>query len=336
MLRTDLTVASREQDLRPAAAGGEGPRLAGAAAAYAEASDSPSTRRAYHASWRTWEAWCVAHQAVPLPAHPGAVALWLADLAPRRRVSTLSVHLAALAWVHRRAGHAPPASEDLARVWAGIRHSHGVSPARKRALIVADLRRVIRRLPAGLAGTRDAALLLLQFGAALRRSELVAIEIGQDARNRGASTLELTPQGALIRIARSKTDQSGAGQMVAVPAGKTALCPVRALRAWLEASAITTGPLFRALDRHGGLSATALDAGAVARIIKAAVARAGLDPAVYSGHSPRAGHVTSAAAARVPLATIMRQTRHARTDTVMGYIREAEIWSDNSAGGIGL
>jgi integrase len=72
----------------------------------------------------------------------------------------------------------------------------------------------------GLRQLRDRAILLIGFASAMRRSELVALDL---------SDLKWTAEGVLIHI-RRKTDQEGAGQSVAVPRGATA-CPVAALRA---------------------------------------------------------------------------------------------------------
>src|ERR1035438_8115657 len=65
------------------------------------------------------------------------------------------------------------------------------------------------------------------------RSELVALEVDD---------LNFEPEGVGLTIRRSKTDREGAGATVAVPFGEEeATCPVRALRRWLEATAIGEG-----------------------------------------------------------------------------------------------
>ena len=121
-----------------------------------------------------------------------------------------------------------------------------------------------------------------------------------------------------------------------MPRGKTALCPVTALRAWLAVSKIDDGPIFRRIDRHGRIGNEALSDRAVADIVKRAVLRAGFDPLHFAGHSLRAGFVTSAAAAGVTTELIMRQTRHTKAETVAGYVREAELFTRNAASKVGL
>lgn len=334
---TDVTIVGPGADQRPAAAGAEVDRLAAAAAAYADAATAASTRRAYETSWRAFVTWCDARQAEALPAHPLTVAFYLTDHAGRLAIATLSRQLAAIRTRHRLAGHPPPASAELERVWRGIRREHGRPSNAKRALVIADLRKICARLPATLAGARDRALLLVCFAGALRRSELVALVI-DDGRSAapGAARLRLVAAGAEIRLGRSKTDQEGEGQFVAIPRGRTKLCPITALTAWLQAAGISSGAVFRSVDRHGRVGRVALSDRAVAVIVKRAAESVGLDPAVFGAHSLRAGLATTAGAAGVDLQLVMRQLRHTKAETTMRYIREGEVFRHNAAGKVGL
>ena len=139
--------------------------------------------------------------------------------------------------------------------------------------------------PEGLAGLRDRALLLLGFAGAFRRSELVDVDVGDIAE---------TETGLLVTIRGSKTDQERQGVTIAIARGDIA-CPVKALRAWLDAAGIEAGPIFRPIDRHGNLLPSRLTAQSVANIVKAYAARAGFDASTFSGHSLRSGFLTSAA-----------------------------------------
>src|SRR5260221_3756642 len=98
-------------------------------------------------------------------------------------------------------------------------------------------------MPDTLVGKLDRVLLRLGFAAAMRRSEIVDLDVAD---------IERTSEGLLVRIKRSKTDQEGAGQVVAVPHGRK-LQPVAALDAWLAAAAIDDGPLFRRVRKNGSL-----------------------------------------------------------------------------------
>lgn len=318
------------RDLDPAASG-EVVRLAAAAAAYADAAMAPATRRAYESSWRAFEAWCDTRRTSALPTSGRTVALYLTELAPAKTVATLGRHLAAIRAAHKLSGEPDPGGPELARIWAGIRRTHGRPPAKKRALVTDDLKRIVKKLR-GPGATRDKALLLVGFAAALRRSELVALNLDANAPAR----LSFVCGGLEVRLAKSKTDQEGRGQVVAIPHGKTALCPVKALEEWLRSADIRAGPVFRAVDRHGRVGKAAIGEKAAASIVKKAAARAGFAPAVFGAHSLRAGFVTEAARAGVAIELIMRQTRHTRSETVVGYIREVDLFKRNAAAKVGL
>jgi integrase len=103
-------------------------------------------------------------------------------------------------------------------------------------------------VPEGLKGFRDRALLLLGFAGAFRRSELVALDVAD---------LEETEDGFKIIIRRSKTDQEGQGETIAIARGVTT-CPVKAVKAWLQAADINEGPLFRPVAKGGRLGAKRL------------------------------------------------------------------------------
>lgn len=73
---------------------------------------------------------------------------------------------------------------------------------------------------------------------------------------RTRSAIRFADEGATVNLRRSKTDQEGEGRKVGIPFGSSpALCPVRALRAWLDAAAIAEGPIFREVTRHGHVRA---------------------------------------------------------------------------------
>lgn len=170
-----------------------------------------------------------------------------------------------------------------------------------------------------LAGLRDRALLLLGFAGALRRSELIALNVADVSRHR---------QGALIIVRRGKTDQTGQGLTKAVPHGKK-LKAIEALDAWLAAAGITEGPIFRAV--HGTtVLEHRLTAGQVARIIKKRCAAIGLDPKLFSGHSLRSGFITSAAEHGASLSKIADQAGHSKLDTTRAYVQVQDAFRDHS------
>ena len=158
--------------------------LAERARDYADASMAANTRRAYGSDFADFAGWCASVGAASLPATAATVALYLTARAPQLAASTLARRLAAIRAAHVAQDELPPSSAALSKVWAGIRRSHGRPPRKKRGLGTEDLQKVIKRLPSGLAGVRDKAILLVGFAGALRRSELAALAIGPDAEIR--------------------------------------------------------------------------------------------------------------------------------------------------------
>jgi len=135
---------------------------------------------------------------------------------------------------------------------------------------------MLATLPMSPSGVRDRALLLVGFAGAFRRSELVAIDHAHCAQHR---------DGVIITIPFSKTDQEGRAEEVGLPYGAhPETCPVRALTDWLAYAAITDGPIFRPITRHGHIAPTRLTDRGVALVIKRAVSAA-RDAAIERGNT---------------------------------------------------
>lgn len=299
------------------------------AAHYAQASKAGSTVTTYGYAWRSFVKWCRARGQVALPADPTTIVSYLADEARRLTVATLELRLVAIGEAHRLAGVPPPTKDPrVVAVMRGVRRSHGRPQTKKAPLSVLDLRSVLATLHDDAQGRRDAALLLLTFGAALRRSEVVALDVGD---------VEFQSEGMIVSIRRSKTDQQGQGHRVGVGYGSSPdTCPVVSVRRWITAAGIKDGPLFRAVDRHGHVRAGRLRPRAVARIVKRLGGRIGLDVQTLAGHSLRAGFATSAARAGLSEREIARTTRHRSMVVLRGYIHEGEMFTAESTKRIGL
>jgi site-specific recombinase XerD len=289
-----------------------------------------NTRLAYQKDWTHFTGWCQAVGCEQLPAQPEVIVLYVTSLvSDGRKVSTIERRLAAISQVHQYAGHESPTCTPLVReVLKGIRREKGTMPRTVDALETQELRRIIEHLPPTLKGQRDQALLLLGFAGALRRSELVGLDV---------EDITTCAEGLRVTIRRSKTDQIGAGRIIGIPYGSNlSTCPVRAYQAWLVRSGITSGAVFRGLDKGGHVISDRMTGRAVAKIIQKAAVRAGIDTKHYSGHSLRAGHATVAAKAGYSETTIMRTTGHRSERMVRRYIREGTLFQNNSAAGLGL
>ena len=271
-----------------------------AAEAYARRAKSDNTRRAYRAGVRAWCHWCDQHELPCLPARAGDVVAFLA--AERGRgfgVNTLDLRRAAIRYLHFIAGCPVPTAEaQVSETMAGIRRSAadaGELPAKKLAVTADLLRQILAPIGDDLTGLRDRALLLVGFAGALRRAELAAIRLEH---------IETRDRGLRLTLPHSKGERSGRGVTVALPYGATELCPVRALRRWLDAAGLTEGPVFRRIwlpprGRDGSqaplprLGTEAIDPRTVARVLQARAAAAGFDPAALGGHSLKRGALTT-------------------------------------------
>lgn len=298
-----------------------------AAQTFAAASRAARTRCLFDAGWRRFAAWCATSGADPLA--PSSVGLFMANRAESGvKASTIGVDLTAICAGYRRAGlQSPRKLPAIADVYAGIRRTKDAREVGRAPLTVVELRRAVRALPGDARGLRDRALLVFGFAGAFRRSELVAIEVAH---------LAFVTEGMIVTLPSSKTDQDGTADPVAIPFGRVVdTCPVRTLKAWLDAAGITEGPVFQAVDRWGHARGRALDGKDVDRAVKRAAAAIGLEASRYGAHSLRAGFATTCAQEGVAEYEIKRQGRW-KSSAVQRYIRHATAFDRNAAGMIGL
>lgn len=305
-----------------------------------------NTRRAYRNGWRRFAAYCEERQLDPMSATPDNVAEFLVAMASARgsrRIdrkhakplapSTIKICLAAINRKYKESSLSSPARDERVRgVLRGLRRLAGEPPRRVKALRENEVRAILSHCDRLAARTerrslaiRDAAVIAVGFAGALRRSEICGLEVADIEFLGGTGG----PGGMFLRIRRSKTDQIGSGQRIAVPEGSS-IQPVARMRRWLSVTEEEDGPAFQSLWRGGRPRGKALHPTDVARLVKRCAKAIGLDPADYSGHSLRAGFVTSAAAHGARLDRIMEVTRHASVGMVLRYIRQANAFEDHA------
>lgn len=231
------------------------------------------------------------------------------------------------AWGHPLDTKHPAIRETL----RGIGRTHGSRGRRSAALTTGELKKLSGVCDAGLAGLRDRALLLVGFAGALRRSELVALDVEH---------LTWTDDGLKVLLEKSKTDQQGKGAEIMIVCGRhEATCPVRAMRAWLDAASIKTGPVFRKVNKAERAEPRRLSDDAVRQVILKRAAQAGLKGSIaepVSPHGLRAGFVTTAYKNGVPDEEIMGHTRHRSLTTMRSYVRRAKLNGSSPTGKLGL
>lgn len=274
------------------------------AAAYSE-----NTRRAYVAAW---DRFCeVVGSSRAMPATPETIANYLEMLAEEgKSVATVRLAAAAISTAHRAADVENPCTSSVVKMaLKGISRQHGQAQAQAAALDAAalDAIRATAMLPrtgrrgvpettdyAAARGRVDIALCAVLSDAGLRRSEAAALT--------WADVESAADGSGRITIARSKTDQEGEGEIVAITPST-----VHALEA-IRNGAGDVDPVF-------GMSEST-----IARRVKAAAATAGLGDH-FSGHSGRVGLAQRMTAAGAPAQAVMVQGRWKNAGTVARYTK---------------
>ncbi|NBO23228.1 integrase [bacterium] len=302
-----------------------------------EQSSADNTRRSYAAAWSDFVRWCGDNERMALPATSETVADYLAALAEGYKLATVRHRLSVINQAHEAKGIDSPGKTRLVRsVVRGIANQKASGGERKRKvepILTAHLQAITAKLDRE--GTteakRDKALLLIGFAGAFRRSELGSLSVEDVAFDNG--------RGVKITVRKSKTDQEGEGQSVGIAHGRNeSTCPVVALRAWLDASGIVSGPVFQSFRKGGHLTGKGLSGEAIRRIVKDRVGTVlGADEAEgFSGHSMRRGFVSQGVLNGATERGMMKTTRHRSIETFRSYVKDFGVWHDNESGSLGL
>ena len=302
---------------------------------------SDNTRIAYAKGWGSFQEYCMARCIDPLNATQDDVADFFIHLSacPRSEAATtklgeplsmgtLTIYKSAINKQYNEAGKiSPTQSPKVNAALKGLARFRGSVPRQVKALREHHIKKMLKHCGNTLIGLRNAAILAVGFAGALRRSEICSltvddIEIMAPLNSRDTKKMYLT-------IRKSKTDQAGRGQRIAIPEGKQ-VKPIDRLQAWLDASGITRGHLFQTMRRGGVLMGLPLHHSDIPRLVKHYAEAIGLNPKEISGHSLRAGFVTCAAAHNARIDKIMDITRHTNPSTVMKYIRDVDSFRDHA------
>ncbi len=288
---------------------------------YLQAATSDNTRKAYRSAIRQFEKW-----GGRLPTDRDTVVRYLLARAESLNPRTLDLHLTAISqWHHFQALPDPIRDPLVRKTMDGIRRTHGQPKRKAKALRLEHIAQMVKHLQQlhdSKKKYRDIALVLTGFFGAFRRSELVAIK---------TSDLMWEPEGLLIKLPRSKTDQQATGLVRALPFGAPGCCPAAALRDWIELGGINEGPIFRPINRWDKIQPKALNPGAINELLKSLGSACQFDFVPdLSSHSFRRGLSTSAARERVDFELIKKQGGWKSDATVWEYIEEGQQLSNNA------
>jgi site-specific recombinase XerD len=306
-----------------------------------------NTQRAYRAQLKQWLAWCERGGVEALPADPINVANYLAERGHAgQSPSTLRTVVAAIKAAHDGKGFDFDSKAPvILKTLRGLSNVPPRLPKQAEPIRAHEVLELLQAAGADAIDRRDAALFALGYVFALRRSELVALDLNKQGAGEGV--LRITAKTIEVTFAKSKTS-AGKPQSVAVPRAQNSEA-VKALEAWTELAGIGPGePVFRRIHKGGAIGGR-LHPQSVSKIVKARIkahhensnvpsARAHEDAARYSGHSLRVGFAVTAAEAGADIRAIASVTRHRSLTMPARYAEKADQirTSPHNLDGVGL
>lgn len=303
---------------------------------------SANTQRSYESDFIHFERWCSSRGLTPLPASEETIigyVLYWGDPEQDRldgdimlRPNTLERRVFGIKAHHSQNRQEWPkylnGEDDL--ITGTLRYigiAQKATSTRSNAISRRKLEAIVREMPETAIGVRNRAILLIGFYAALRRSEIVNINLDDITfSDEGMHDDE----GVIVHLRESKTDKTGEGEDIFVNYMNTVPCPVVTLQEWIKVRGNEPGPLFTNLWNPDKSKDGRLSPPTVNRILKKALEDMGEDVSKYSAHSLRSGFATSAAREGVPPHLIKKQTRHSSYEMVDRYIHAGGSFRDNA------
>ena len=289
---------------------------------------SENTLLAYHKDFKDYENFCKNKNKDPFNLDYKFIKLYLTWLGTRNlKISTIKRRLSAISHMY--------AEKDLDFNRTHFLIKNEVNKLKRKlketvdktaALEIEDLDKILEIIneeistnPKRLINYRDKAILSLLLYGGFRRSEL---------SNLNKENVRKTSQGIEIQLEKSKADQTGINEptMIYYYEKKEFLkiCPARSYVDWLEISKIPSGRIFRHIDTSNTISHDKLSDKSISLIVKKWSKLAGLDWQRLSGHSGRAGFVTSFKKLGASHEEIKNITKHKSDNVLDGYDRAAK------------
>lgn len=298
---------------------------------YLDAAHRPNTQRSYESALQHFEVtW-----GGLLPATGDSVVRYLAEHAGILAVNTLRHRLAAIAKWHVEHGFVDPTRTPRVRqVLKGIKAHHGNQEKQAVPLQLTQLGQVADALEALACqaradqsvaverrALRDRAFVLLGFWRGFRGDDLISLRVEHLTFHPG--------QGMSCYLTAGKGDRSNAGATFKVPF-LSKWCPVVAVQQWLETTDLAEGPLFRSINRWGGISQEPLHPNSLIKLLRKTLQSAGLDAAdSYTSHSLRRGFAGWASTNGWDVKTLMEYVGWKDPQSAMRYIDAKDAFAQN-------
>lgn len=306
-----------------------------AAEQYERSANAWNTKRTYRSAIRTYLAWCTEQGIedwVGARMDDRAFAMLVRRYLAVRKSSgckqnTIQMDLCAIN--QARMHVALPSVRKhpiITKVMKGI-HRHTKQQTdesiRKMKAITPDvLRAMLAAQKNDIWGVRNRALMLIAFALGMRRSELCGLKV--------ADVVIYDNDAMVVTITHSKTDQDWKGRSMRIDACPDAnFCPVLAMVAWQHVTGARDPKawLFCGIKRNKQPSGRPLSGENIRSLVKETLARTPYGSAGFSGHSFRAGCVTTMHNNGATMAEIMAVTGHSSVEMVKEYIRKTEVVS---------
>jgi integrase len=253
--------------------------------------------------------------------------LYLTDMLSRgRKVSTVDRHSSAINFQHREVGLPSPGDHRVRELIRGARRLRGEKPTQKTPLTIETLRLICEIKASAPGAIRDRSILTLAFGSALRRANLCALDLGD---------LQMVEKGLLVNVKREKNRQKSGRQIPIARGLNPDTCPIAAFEAWIKVRGQDPGPLYVPLI-NGVLHMRRLRGRVISAVVKAAVARVGMEPASFGAHSTRRGFVTTAFENGVNEIRIAEVTGHRSLSSLRGYLKSSDPFRGTATALVGL
>lgn len=274
-----------------------------------------ATLRAWRFDWAAFLSFCKPRGLLPLPASPSTVAAFIEACGEAgKKPATVRRYLATIACAHRAAKVLNPNDDqDVKLTLKGLCNRSPKRQRQAKALGWHEIKRFLITAGANIRADRERALIAVAYDTMARRSELVAMDVED-------FTFMEEGSGRVI-IRRSKTDQAGEGSLAYLSPDT-----VEYLQAWLKASRISSGAVFRRLIGRGRIGMR-LQVDAVAQTFKRVAEFVGMthdEMRQVSGHSIRVGATQDMLALNIDLASVMQAGRWKTTVMPMRYGEEVQ------------
>jgi site-specific recombinase XerD len=280
-----------------------------------EGAYAPSTIRAYKSNFENFIKYCDENNTTALPASSEIVASYIKKLSSHLKSSSIKIAVASIAALHNLNSLKDPTQHpdvriEMRRMYRKlgryIKQAYGINKDL--------LNKMVAATDDSLRGIRDKAILLVAYDSLCRRSEIVSLEIEDLIINRNDESLKL-------KLKKSKTDPHGIGKHLYLSDEAQ-----KALKEWLDKSAISSGKIFRAITATGKIKES-LNSSHVGRVYKKIAQLSMVDKSIIrniSGHSMRVGAAQDLLLSGATLPILMNRGRWSKVDTVMRYIEHTE------------